>query len=242
MAEQNVAFWSAPRVRQMLKRLKHRQPVAAELTVQEAYRRWAPNYSDETAISALDEEFAKEMLSGLSRGRLLDVGCGIGRRIEGVPDAIGMDVSPEMVSMAKANNLIVGDVRDIPFASNSFDMVWCRLVLGHVKELAVAYRELHRVCKPGGFVFTTDFHKDAVRAGHRRTGTDEDGNTFEIEHYVHLNHEDIAAEVGLESVLQQCGTVGPSIRSFYLQGIGEKAYKRDLGLKVLDAFLFEKVF
>jgi hypothetical protein len=36
------------------------------------------------------------------------------------------------------------------------------------------------------------------------------------------------------------GAVGPSIRDFYLSGIGQKAYKRDIGLKLVSAFLFRR--
>jgi hypothetical protein len=34
--------------------------------------------------------------------------------------------------------------------------------------------------------------------------------------------------------------VGPFIRRFYEQGIGLRAYRRDLGLKLVEATLFRK--
>jgi hypothetical protein len=41
-------------------------------------------------------------------------------------------------------------------------------------------------------------------------------------------------------VAQKDGAVGPSIREFYARGIGLKAYKRDLGLKLVAAFHFRR--
>jgi hypothetical protein len=34
--------------------------------------------------------------------------------------------------------------------------------------------------------------------------------------------------------------LGPAIRDFYVRGIGLKAYQRDIGLKLVSAFLFRK--
>ena len=43
--------------------------------------------------------------------------------------AVGIDLSPEMLAEADAEAaLAVADVRAIPIAPDSFDVVWCRLV------------------------------------------------------------------------------------------------------------------
>ena len=91
---------------------------------------------------------------------------------------------------------------------------------------------------PGGYVFVTDFHPDAVAAGHQRTFTDQAGTVHEIEHYVHSNHTHLAEAAGLSLVACRDGVVGPSIRDFYVRGIGLKAFKKDTGLKLVAAFLF----
>ncbi len=211
-----------------------------DLKVRDAYWLWAPTYAVETAVSALDEQLAGKMLSGLPKKRLLDAGCGTGRRMQNIPDAVGIDLSPEMLAVGNVNNVIVGDVRTMPFESNRFDMVWCRLVLGHLPDPLRAYRELCRVCMPGGYVFVTDFHPDAAAAGHRRTVSGEKTAVYAIEHYVHDHHIQFAEETGLHFVDHRAGIVGPSIREFYHRGIGLKAYKRDIGLKLVAAFLFRK--
>ena len=214
--------------------------IVDKLDARKAYDLWAATYSTESALSFLEEELAQQMLDGSSHTRLLDAGCGIGRRIAGVPGAVGMDLSPNMLAAGAASNVVTGDVRAIPFESDSFDMVWCRLVLGYVPDLLPAYRELARVCAPGGHVFVTDFHPAAAAAGHRRTFNDQAGVVHEIENYVHTNHIDVALNVGLTLVTHRDAVVGPSIRDFYLRGIGLKAYKRDEGLKLVSAFLFRR--
>lgn len=218
-----------------------RAPVKVEeLAVNDAYRLWASTYAEETATSFLDEELAQEMLRGLPRTRLLDAGCGIGRRIEGIPGAAGIDLSPEMLAAGSAHNVVAGDIRRMPFASGFFEMVWCRLVLGHLPDPSTAYREIFRVSAAGAYIFITDFHPEAAAAGHRRTLTDAAGKVYGIEHYVHADHVQLASEAGLRLVAARDGVVGPSIRDFYLRGIGRKAYERDLGLRLVAAYLFRK--
>lgn len=210
------------------------------LCVRDAYRLWAPTYFAETAISALDNELTGSLLTGLSYTRLLDAGCGIGRRIQGLPKAIGIDLCPEMLAAGNASNVIAGDIRNMPFESESFDMVWCRLVLGHLPNPQCAYNELARVCLPGAYILVTDFHPDAAAAGHRRTLTDTSGSVYEIEHYVHANHPQLARESGLDLEKSCDGAVGPSVREFYRNGIGLKAYWKDFGMKLVVAYLFRK--
>ena len=130
--------------------LIRRYPVVDELEVREAYRLWAPTYETETVTSSLDEDLSRTMLRGLPQTRLLDAGCGIGRRIQNIPNAVGMDLSPEMLAAGRVRNVVAGDIRAMPFESNCFDMVWCRLVLGHLPDPLLAYGEIFRVCRPGG--------------------------------------------------------------------------------------------
>jgi malonyl-CoA O-methyltransferase len=219
---------------------RRREPEIKKVDAREGYRLWAPTYAKETATSFLDDELARSMLNELPHGHLLDAGCGIGRRIRNIPGAIGLDQSPEMLAAGRAENVMVGDIRAMPFRSESFDMIWCRLVLGHLPDALPAYLEFARVCMKGGYVFVTDFHPDAARAGHRRTFNAEAGTVHEVEHYVHTNHVQLAAQTGLTLVSSSEGAVGPSIQKFYVNGIGLNAYKRDIGLKLVSAFLFSR--
>ena len=120
-------------------------------------------------------------------------------------------------------------------------MVWCRLVLGHIPDPLPAYREFARAfaCQEDTSLSQTS-HPDANVAGHRRIFNAQEGAVHEIEHYVHADHIQLAAKAGLTLQASCEGIVGPSIRDFYASGIGLKAYKRDLGLKLISAFLFRK--
>jgi malonyl-CoA O-methyltransferase len=205
------------------------------LSAREGYRLWAPTYAGETAISALDEELAQTMLGGLPRRNLLDAGCGVGRRLDG---GIGVDASPEMLMAGGRTDVVAADIRALPFQSARFDMVWCRLVLGHLADPLPAYRELARVCCRDGHVFVTDFHADAASAGHKRAFRDVSGVVREVEHHVHADHIKMAITAGLVPLAQKNGAVGASVRSFYQRAGRIDAYERDFGLNLVAAFLF----
>jgi malonyl-CoA O-methyltransferase len=86
-----------------------------------------------------------------------------------------------------------GDVRHLPVGSSTFDVVWCRLVLGHLRDLSTAYDELTRVSRPGADLIVTDFHPAAITAGHTRTFRDGAGEVREVEHWVHEAQTHVAA-------------------------------------------------
>jgi malonyl-CoA O-methyltransferase len=135
------------------------------------------------------------------------------------------------------------DVSALPFAAGSFDVVWCRLVIGHVSDLSRAYAELARVCRTGGDVVVTDFHPAAVEAGHRRTFRDAAGSVREIEHHVHWpeDHTRAATTAGLEERVRRTGEVGPSIRRFYERSGRLAAYGEQQGLPLVLAFSWRRV-
>ena len=225
----------------ILRRFMHPPAIATkQLDVSQAYRMWAPIYAEETLPRYLDEELTEAMLKGLPRNHLLDAGCGTGSRIRDISEAVGIDLSSEMVAAGGLKTVVAGDIREMPFASGEFDMVWCRLVLGYLRDPSPAYREFYRVCMPGGYVFVTEFHPDAARAGHRRTFNDQTGVVHEIESYLHTNHVDLALEAGLKLVGVRNGAVGPSARAFYAHGIGRRYYLRDFGLNLVSAYLFRR--
>src|SRR6478672_5466386 len=212
----------------------------------EAYSLWAPNYAAETVISALEYVAVESLSVGVRNRRLLDVGCGIARRMtqareSGVALAVGVDLTPRMLAEARDGELLAaGDVRALPIAGESFDVVWCRLVLGHLADLDAAYAELARVCAYGGRVVVTDFHPDAVDAGHRRTFRDDDGVVREIEHHVHTPsaHRRAAARAGLTLVHRFDRAVGETVRGFYERAGRLDAYEQQCGLAVVLALAF----
>jgi malonyl-CoA O-methyltransferase len=211
------------------------------LTARDAYALWAPTYAAETAVSALERSAVSSLGVAVEGRRLLDVGCGVGRRLEealaaGAKVAVGVDLVPRMLAEGTHTGLLAAaDARALPVPDASFDVVWCRLVLGHLAELEAAYAELARACAGGGQVIVTDFHPAAAAAGHRRTFRDEHGEVHEIEHHVHsrLAHRMAAERAGLAVVTQRDVVIDASVRAFYLDAGRAEAYERQRGLPLV---------
>ena len=211
------------------------------LAPRDAYALWAPTYAAETAVSALERSAVTSLRVEVEGRRLLDVGCGVGRRLEealaaGARVAVGVDLVPRMLAEGTRTGLIAAaDARSLPVPDASFDVVWCRLVLGHLAELDAAYAELARVCAIGGRVIVTDFHPAAAAAGHRRTFRDESGTLHEIEHHVHsrLAHRAAADRTGLAVAAQRDVAIDESVRPYYLSAGRADAYERQRGLPLV---------
>ena len=219
------------------------------LASREGYRLWAPTYDVENPTTVLDEAAIHELTPPLASRALLDVGCGTGRRLQaagaqGPRCAVGIDLVPEMVRRGKHRapelRLAVADVRALPVGDHRFDVVWCRLVIGHVLELGGVYDELGRATRPGGCVIVTDFHPAAARAGHVRTFRDAQGALHVLQHHVHElpAHRDAAARAGLSFDVGLDLVVGPGVRAFYEAASMLDRYEQQRGLPLVLALRF----
>lgn len=211
------------------------------------YRLWAPTYAEETVVSALEDRVVQDLLPELSRSRLLDVGCGIGRRLQtaaaATAIAVGLDLVPEMLLAGAREGrraLVAGDVAALPFTDHAFDIVWCRLVLGHVPDLTRPYSELARVSRPRASLIVSDFHPRAVAAGHTRSFRDRAGQLHEIEHRVHdvTRHEEAAARSGWELVAIVDAPAGDEERPFYERSGKLQQFELESGLPLVLAMRF----
>jgi len=209
------------------------------------YALWAPTYA-ETAVTALETTIVDGFGVTLAGQRVLDVGCGIARRLReareaGASTAVGLDLSPEMLARAEDQPLLAAaDVGALPVADGTFDVVWCRLVIGYVGAMQRAYIELARACVPGGTVLVTDFHPAAVAAGHRRTFRDSGGELHELESHAHEPDAHLAAaqRAGLSLRERRDGVVGETVRGFYERAGRMDMYERQLGLPLVLALLY----
>ena len=216
---------------------------AQPLAPRAAYRLWAPGYEAETAISAVDDRLVAALTPPLAGLRLLDAGCGTGRRlraVDGAALAAGADLTWEMLAAGAAGRaapFAAADVRALPFAAASFDVVWCRLVVGHLPDPAPGYAELARVCAAGGTVVVTDFHPDAARAGHTRSFRDAAGTLHDVEHHVHSVDDHLAAAeaAGLTLAVRRDGVIDDALRPFYARAGRLDRYEADEGLAVVLA-------
>ncbi len=103
--------------------------------------------------------------------RILDIGCGPGTitadlaalvpggRVVGIDRAAG--VLDEARAEAGRRGLAgltfeVGDVYQLAFADDSFDVVHAHQVLQHLTDPVAALTEMRRVCRPGGLIAVRD--------------------------------------------------------------------------------------
>ena len=99
--------------------------------------------------------------------RLLDFGCGPGNISVGLADRIapgefhGIDMEESQVELAREaaragghDNMTfhVGNVYELPFEDDTFDVAHCHAVLMHVPDTRTALAEVRRVLKPGGLI------------------------------------------------------------------------------------------
>ena len=101
--------------------------------------------------------------AGLAAGmKVLDVAVGTGLvareevTIVGEPrNVVGIDPSSGMLAQARQRltiPVIMGIGEQLPLAGDSFDFVSMGFALRHVTDLNVAFKEFHRVLRPGGTV------------------------------------------------------------------------------------------
>lgn len=91
--------------------------------------------------------------------RLLDVGCGSGASRAVYPAGcryLGLDLSLGGLTRAAGLPVVQADAFELPFASESFDVVAFSSVLHHLPAREPALAEAFRVLRPGGHVFAFD--------------------------------------------------------------------------------------
>ncbi len=160
-------------------------PLAAGTALQHAeltrlFDRSARHYDRITSAMSLGlgRRYRREALerAGLTRGMdVLDVGCGTGSLARLALDAVGRDgsvvaVDPSAAMLAEARRRGLGDARQgiaeaLPAPDAAFDMVVLGYALRHVSDLDQAFREFHRVLRPGGVALILEQTPPASRLG-----------------------------------------------------------------------------
>jgi demethylmenaquinone methyltransferase/2-methoxy-6-polyprenyl-1,4-benzoquinol methylase len=107
--------------------------------------------------------------------RVLDVACGTGlvavetAKILGSAESITcLDPSEGMLAVARtklAATFVLGRAEQLPFPDASFDFLAMGYALRHVVALEDAFREYHRVLKPGGKALILEVTKPSSRFG-----------------------------------------------------------------------------
>ncbi|HVZ69558.1 MAG TPA: metalloregulator ArsR/SmtB family transcription factor [Rhizomicrobium sp.] len=158
------------------------------------------------------------LIAGAPISNLLDAGTGTGQMLEllapYVRHAVGVDVSPEMLAIARDRiakfqhmQVRLADAYRLPFpngtALQGFDVVLFHQVLHFLDDPQAAVIEAARVLKPGGRILIADFapHElEFLRSdfAHRRLGfSDKEVESwFEAAHLKPQASESIAPETG----------------------------------------------
>jgi 2-polyprenyl-3-methyl-5-hydroxy-6-metoxy-1,4-benzoquinol methylase len=109
-----------------------------------------------------------------SRGRLLEIGSGIG--VDSIQlaraglDVTAIDLTDEAIGVAgqfaKARGVEVdfrvGNAESLDFADATFDIVYSFGVLHHTPRIDVAVGEVRRVLKPGGRAYVMLYHRNSL--------------------------------------------------------------------------------
>lgn len=130
-----------------------------------------PNYSKKDRQNIFAAELCRYRYLGLEPlmcgARLADIGCGTGHRVMpmaqhfGVKEYLGLDHSSASLRIAEElskelgmNNVTLceGDVFKLPFEDGSVDIVICQGVLHHTGDPYRGFKELVRICRPGGLI------------------------------------------------------------------------------------------
>ncbi len=141
-----------------------------------AHRYFADNAGEWDTIRALHvaedrvEAAILKTLGGRHFASLLDLGTGTGRMLELLAPlydrAVGIDASPDMLSVARANldragvagaQVRLGDIYNLPFPRDGFDVVTIHQVLHFLDDPERALSEAARVLRPGGRMLIVDF-------------------------------------------------------------------------------------
>ena len=133
-------------------------------TTREYYNNHAQEYFQATWTVSLKHQWhtlTRRLRPGAS---ILDLGCGSGRDLrlfasEGFI-AIGVDYSYPLLNLSQqraGQPVVLGDLVSLPFADQSFDATWAIGSLLHVEpvQLPKALKEIRRVLKPDGFLFSS---------------------------------------------------------------------------------------
>jgi len=156
----------------------------------------AANWDELRALHVAEEKVEaaiRESIGAAPVDALLDLGTGTGRMLEFLAPsanrAVGVDQSPQMLSLARARleraglrnvQLRQGDLYALPVERDTYDLVIIHQVLHYLDDPSRAVREAARALRPGGRLLIVDFAPHDVETlreahAHRRLGfgTDE---------------------------------------------------------------------
>jgi ubiquinone/menaquinone biosynthesis C-methylase UbiE len=157
-AEQSIETWERAEI--------ERSSVEAKLTSDTTLRMdpvQMARYDAPPSDTAYPLEYAYHLLGDVGGMRIVDYGCGSGANTLLLANrgayVWAVDISEDLIRLGRRRlavngragqaQFIVGSAHDLPFPSNSIDIVFGIAILHHL-DLKLVSKEVHRVLKPGG--------------------------------------------------------------------------------------------
>ena len=161
----------------------------------ELFDEWPDKYDQwfKTPIGRLVKRYEARLLLDFLEPRkgelILDAGCGSGVFTKDVllsgSGVIGMDISKPMLDWALDTLAddgfrgVLGDMRQLPFADNTFDKVVSVTAIEFLADAKTAVKELFRVTKSGGLIVITTLNSLSPWAERRKQAADNGHSLFQ---------------------------------------------------------------
>jgi SAM-dependent methyltransferase len=188
----------------------------SELDPAPGYALWSEVYDTmSNALLDVDEPLVRELVGPGPLGDVLDACTGTGRHLNWLAtmaaSVTGLDLSPEMLAVAKAKvpsaSFLVGDLLgdhqgDLPDAS--FDLVVCSLALTHFASLHEPIATLARLVRPGGRIVLSDTHPVMNLLDGQAFFPHDEGSTPFVRNHPHLISDYLIAFERFGLVVEAC--------------------------------------
>ena len=153
-------------------------PRLDKLSIKKSFDRAAKSY-DRAAI--LEKEVLSRLLQRFEYFHyqprsVIDIGCGTGKGVAGLQKKyprskiVGLDLAFSMLQESKKQygflrkkHVVNADMEKIPFADNSFDLLFSNLALQWVNDLGATFKEFARIGRSGGLLMFATFGPDTLK-------------------------------------------------------------------------------
>lgn len=230
--------------------------------ISKAFGKSAPQYEQ---IAKVQQEIGERLFERLQYlkidpKRILDLGCGPGvfsrKLAEIYPKAeiVGLDLAPAMLAQAKKKqswrrkwSLLAADMKNMPFSSGAFDLVFANQVIHWGQPLVHVFRELNRVMNVNGCLMFTTLGPDTFK---ELKSAWAGANAYaHVNNFVDMHDvgDGLMAEYFLEPVMDMellavhYGSLTDLLQSLKAQGVRNINSERNKGLTGKNSWqIFEK--
>ena len=118
---------------------------------------------------AINQDYIIKFINNKNTMKVLDVGCGIGyllSKISSKHKKFGTEIDDTVLNIAsKFGQIFIGDLKNINFNKNYFDLIVCHHVIEHVKKPEIMLTEIKKILKKNGTLImsTPDFDSGCAR-------------------------------------------------------------------------------